>query len=353
MNTNSTIQGHHVSPKQLKRSLVTMLKAGLTTMIWGVFGNGKTSIARQAIAELGWREVYIPASIYTPEDIRGIGLIDGDKIKFTKPDFWPEDDDVPTVLVVDEIADLTPAMQGVMYQLILERAVGQFKLPKCVKAIIATGNRDVDGAIGGRMTPALRTRFAAHYVLEVDVESTTEWMLENFSDPRIPAFLRLSQRQDDGKSEMLHSWNFDNRRQKEHDTYSTPRTWEYADKILLAYGYDARAALTDLCACLTEPVAYRFVAFCDIADKVQDPRDIVKNPKGATTYDSDIACAMFTAASLARIATVDNFEAICQYASRHVGEVNTVIFKTVVSAHPEVKETRAYVDWTSRFDPRL
>ena len=70
-----------------------------------------------------------------------------------------------------------PAVQAAAYQLILNRRVGQYKLPDNV-LIVAAGNREADKGVTYRMPAPLANRFV-HLELAVDFDDWFAWAVEN------------------------------------------------------------------------------------------------------------------------------------------------------------------------------
>lgn len=56
------------------------------------------------------------------------------------PSFLPKKSDKPGILFLDEINAAPPLVQAALYQLILDRRVGEYELPEGWR-IIAAGNR--------------------------------------------------------------------------------------------------------------------------------------------------------------------------------------------------------------------
>ena len=81
------------------------------------------------------------------------------------------------VLFLDEMNSAAPAVQAAAYQLILNRRVGQYKLPDNV-LIVAAGNREADKGVTYRMPAPLANRFV-HLELAVDFDDWFQWAVEN------------------------------------------------------------------------------------------------------------------------------------------------------------------------------
>ena len=99
---------------------------------------------------------------------------------------WAEPVDLPTeefasqypvvVLFLDEMNSAAPSVQAAAYQLVLNKKVGTYTLPKGV-GIVAAGNRMSDKGVTYRMPSPLANRFV-HIELRVDFEDWQKWHLQ-------------------------------------------------------------------------------------------------------------------------------------------------------------------------------
>ena len=108
--------------------------------IWGAPGIGKSSIVRHIAEAKNLPVVDLRASLLDPTDLRGIPMIQNKTSVWCPPSFLPKTSDKPGILFLDEINAAPPLVQAALYQLILDRRVGEYVLPDGWK-IIAAGNR--------------------------------------------------------------------------------------------------------------------------------------------------------------------------------------------------------------------
>ncbi len=87
--------------KTVLRELLTM--TDLTPCVVGHRGVGKTAGIVQVCREIGWR--YQPLRLGQMEvgDLVGIPYRDGDIMRWSRPSWWPADDDPPTLVHCDEL----------------------------------------------------------------------------------------------------------------------------------------------------------------------------------------------------------------------------------------------------------
>ena len=93
------------------------------------------------------------------------------------------------ILFFDELNAAPPLVQASLYQLTLDRRIGEYVLPDGWK-IVAAGNRAEDRSIVFRMPNTLSNRFT-HLDLEVDYEDWRIWAIDRGIHPMIIGFLGL------------------------------------------------------------------------------------------------------------------------------------------------------------------
>lgn len=211
--------------------------------IWGPPGIGKSAIVRQVADDNGLGFVDLRLVLMDPTDLRGIPAVvdetcscvkDGvanircplckgegetSQAKWLPSTILPMDPDSKGILFLDELTSAPPMTQAGAYQLTLDRAIGEYKLPDGWY-ICAAGNRIGDRAIVHRMSTALASRFT-HLELTVDLDRWVKWAYANTIDPNIIAFLSW-------RPELLFTFEPTS---SEH-AFACPRTWEFAHRLV-------------------------------------------------------------------------------------------------------------------------
>ena len=95
-------------------------------------------------------------------DLRGIPWRDGaDRTRWAPPAFLPPSDDTGRWLInLEELPSAVPMVQAALYQLVLDRKVGEYELPEGA-SLIACGNRETDRGVVHRMPTPLASRSGA------------------------------------------------------------------------------------------------------------------------------------------------------------------------------------------------
>ncbi|MDG0889648.1 AAA family ATPase [Paracholeplasma manati] len=161
--------------------------------------------------------------LFSPLDLRGIPTIDASKEKtiWLKPAIFDLEDseDVINIVFLDELTAASPSIQAAAYQITLDKRIGEFEFPKNT-FILASGNKDSDGAVFYDIPTPLKNRFM-HFVIEPDLESWGVWANINHIHPDIIQFLK---RNPQCFYETTISSN--------SNILVTPRSWELLSQVL-------------------------------------------------------------------------------------------------------------------------
>ncbi len=189
-------------------------KLKLSTMIWGPPGIGKSSIVAQTARahKLGFIDLRL--SQLAPTDLRGLPVAEKGMSRWYPPEFLPRKG--AGVLFLDEINLAPPTMQGMAQQLILDRRVGSYVVPKNWY-IWAAGNRSEDRAAVFDMPAPLANRFI-HLEVQPDFESFKNYALARNFHEQIIAFLSF-------RPELLHKLD------PQQPAWASPRSWEMANAL--------------------------------------------------------------------------------------------------------------------------
>ena len=161
------------------------------TMLWGTRGVGKSSVVRQVAAHFGVPLVDLRLTTIEPVDIRGAIYADDlqGKTVWFPPEFLPTPDQPAGILFLDELTAADQRLQISAYSLILDRRVGNYRLPDGWQ-VIAAGNASFHGAVSHDMGTALADRMF-HFNVQTVIDAFLAHALAMGFAPEVMAYLKV------------------------------------------------------------------------------------------------------------------------------------------------------------------
>lgn len=320
-----------MKPSKIAEKLWVCIKANLATFIWGPPGVGKSEVVAQVAKSGGYKLTDVRAVLLDPVDLRGIPSIENGEAKWCPPSFLPKGKG-KQMLFLDELNAAPLLVQAACYQLVLNRKIGEYSLPKdCV--IVAAGNRETDRAVVSRMSTALKSRFI-HLDFDSDLNDWCEWALDNGVKTEVIAFVRF-------RPELLN--NFDPKRNDR--TYACQRTWVFLSNIMQA---DSDGLDYDLASGIVgELAATEFMAFLKIYMNLPDPDAILLAPDKAPVPEDNLATLYAICGSLSVKASEQTMPRLVKYANRLPAEFSVLLIRDCIKHDVNVVKTRAFIEWTS------
>lgn len=309
-------------------------------LIWGPPGIGKSAVIAQIAREknLEFRDIRLAQR--DPTDLRGIPVVatewycrscgknwfsDPTKIEngqIVAPNCcetavivkrssarWLAPSDLPKagkgILFADELTSAPPLNQAAMYQLILDRQLGEYHLPDGWY-LIGAGNRMEDRAVVYRQSTALMNRFT-HINMEASPEDWQIWALRHNIHPDVIAFLQFQ------ANLLAPGFN----KESSENAFPSPRTWEYVSRWLIA-GLAGPALNDILDGTIGKGASLEFVQFLKVKNDLPDPNRILEKGENVKLPENrmDLKYAMVSTLA-ARAKGQKHFENLVQY-SRHL-----------------------------------
>ena len=193
------------------------------SMLWGTRGVGKSSIVRQVAEQHQVPLVDLRLTTIEPVDIRGAIYADETLAKtvWFPPEFLPPPDSPAGILFLDELTAADQRLQISAYSLILDRRVGNYRLPDGW-AVIAAGNASFHGAVSHDMGTALADRMF-HFNVQTVIDAFLAHALERGFAPEVMAYLKVRpDRLDDTQSQLANDYLIG----------ASPRGWEDISNVL-------------------------------------------------------------------------------------------------------------------------
>ena len=195
------------------------------------------------------------------------------------------------VLFLDEFNQAVPAVQAASYQLVLNRRVGQYKLPDNV-VVIAAGNRETDKGVSYRMPKPLENRFG-HFELKCEFGPWLDWAV-NRSVPihsDVVGYLTCH------KQDL---YNFDPTSSSRG--FATPRTWEFVSDNLEGIedtDFSDNDIIDMVSAYVGEGLALKFNTHMKMSAKMPNPTDIISGKVTEVASDTDVSAKYSLSTSIA------------------------------------------------------
>ncbi len=324
-----------MSPKEIKRSIESLLQNNIAIFLWGSPGIGKSSVVKQIAKERGIGFIDLRLALLDPTDLKGIPFFDKEQNQavWAPPAFLPKEGE--GILFLDELNSAPPAVQASAYQLILDRAIGEYSLPKGWK-IVAAGNKDEDHGITYTMPAPLSNRFI-HLEMDVDVDEWCLWGYESGIDYRIISYIRY-------KPEALFEF------EAEQKSFATPRSWEFVSKIL-ASKIGADVLLETISGAIGKERAVDFLHFVRVAARLPDIEAIFTGAcKEAPSDDMALyALSSLLVSSLLHNYSLKRLENLIEYLMHLKPEFSVLTMQELQKAGIEMMESQKFEKWIEKF----
>jgi len=264
--SKTVTENRTVTAVEARRAILRAFKKQRPLFLWGPPGIGKSELVASIAEELGGICIDIRLGQMEPTDIRGIPFYNKDsgKMDWAPPVELPDEElasQYPiVVLFMDEMNQAAPAVQGSAFQLVLNRAVGKYRLPDNV-VIVAAGNRESDKGISYRMPTPLANRFV-HLEMRADFDSWQLWAVNNRIHKDVVGYLSFA------KQDLS---DFDPR--SSGRSFATPRSWTFVSQLLEDGDDDTNMDL--IAGTIGEGLAVKFMAHRKVASNMPKPEEIL------------------------------------------------------------------------------
>lgn len=256
---------------ELRPLVALTLKTGISVLLRGHPGVGKSSLALELAQEMGLTLVDIRLAQREPAELAGVYFPDRERevLSLFPPEWVRQACEGPTLVFLDEInAAVTRLHQAAAYQIVLERRVGPFRFHPGTR-VLAAGNLEEDNAIVTALSSALANRFA-HYTMRVDARAWLQWGARHDVDEGILAYIARY-----GEEALYDQQGASG--QGDDYAFPSPRSWEMASRVLRAARGEASPQLgrRAVAACVGVGAADKLFSYLRIYRQV-DARKVVR-----------------------------------------------------------------------------
>lgn len=256
--------------KDMEKILEYSIEKGLKKpiMIYGKVGVGKSETVRNVSKSLGIGFIDLRVLLFSEVELKGIPFPNEDRTStvWLKNNLLPEAerDGERGILLLDELPAAKPAVMTALYQLCLDRALGEYKLPEGW-TIVATGNREEDRGIYYEMPPALSDRFIKFNMMTSAEDWLSLYAYKNGVNHLVTSFISFA-------PDRIHTYNQELEMTSSY--FATPRTWVGVSDILNTASEEdpiADKIVWELIRGSLDDVTYSmFFEFCRLKDELPD-----------------------------------------------------------------------------------
>ena len=282
---SQTTENYTVTSEQARNAIEVAFKVQRPVFLWGPPGIGKSEMVQEITDDLGGLMIDLRMAQMEPTDLRGIPFFNKDngKMDWAPPIDLPDEElasQYPiVVLFLDEMNSAAPSVQAAGYQLILNRAIGRYKLPKNV-VIVAAGNRESDKGVTYRMPMPLANRFI-HIEMRPDFASWQTWAVKHEIHKDVVGYLAFARQ---------HLYDFDAKSASR--SFATPRSWVFVSQLLEDPTIDDDTLFTLVAGAVGSGLAAGFITHRSFVGKMPEPLDILEGR--VTTLEVKEISAMYS-----------------------------------------------------------
>jgi len=280
------------------------LTVNVPVILWGPPGIGKTDRITQLANELGWPLITVLASIRQPDDFAGLPWIHNGGVTMVPPDWGRTLSKIegPAILFFDEISSTSNATQAALLRVVLERVVGDLKLPKGVR-VVAAANPPEQAAGGWDLARPLANRFTH---IEWPAPNAQEWVVWLSHQRDIhPAARGLIAAFITRRPELL--LQLPDSEVKGGRAWASPRSWAMAASLMGDRSSSPAVEMALMSGCVGDAVCLELVTWLESAGQLPNPEDLLADPSSWDPPEDrlDLLFATLHGVSLAAISRME------------------------------------------------
>lgn len=312
--------------------------------VWGAPGTGKSSLFKQFAERANLQMLDWRLTLMEPVDMRGTPWRENGLTVWSPPAELPRAG--KGIILLDELPQARIDTKNVAAMLVLERRIGEYKLPEGWW-IAAAGNKMEHNSGTSPNPKHLDNRFW-HATLDVSNDDWLQWAEEHDIDYRAYAYIKY-------RPEAL--LDFDPR--SKDASFATPRSWELMSDIIKDLDKDGALASFDLadvaemcCGAVGTARGNEFAGFLNTMHSLVNIDTVFASPSTATLPSDPSICYALMGA-LAVASKRDTLGAAAEYAARLPGEFSVLLMHCVEKKNPGLMKSKAYIDLCTKFATKL
>ncbi|QKF82335.1 ATP-binding protein [Halarcobacter ebronensis] len=325
-----------IGTSELYKQLKALLDADIPCFIHGSPGIGKSYIVNDIAKRSDLQLIDVRLSQLDAVDLRGIPTIKNEQTKWMPPIFLPSDENSKGILFLDELNSAPLSVQAAIYQLVLDRKIGEYTLPKGWR-IICAGNKINDKGIVFKLPSPLINRMV-HIVLEAKYDDFKGWAIKNEIHPFIIGFLGF--RPDLLSSEVPSST-------ETNPAFCTPRAWNMLSNII-----KRNEEIASLHPIIYGTVGYgaaiEFISFVKVY-KTLPNIDAILEGKSEMVPNEPSALYALCAAIIEKYSNKEQAVNLFLYVKHLPVEFNVMLIKDLIVKDEDIAELEAFDAWMEQY----
>ena len=325
---------------QISTVVKKLMRQKLPVFIWGAPGIGKSSIVKQIAKEENLDFLDLRLSLLDPTDLKGIPFFNPETNEgvWAKPSFLPSIENSKGILFLDEINTAPPAVQASAYQLILDRKVGEYELPKGW-SIVAAGNRENDRGVVYKMPPPLANRFV-HFEMEVNFNDWKNWAYKNKIESSLISYIAYDK-------EKLFTFDA----LSNEKSFATPRSWEYVDTIIKS-DIEGSLLLDTISGAVGKECAIGYLSFKKVMNELPNLASILKGEL-TTSEEKNSKILLALCIGLVNALNENNsdeaIDNVVKFSLSLQGEFSILLIKDMQESGIDVEGSEYWSEWVRKF----
>jgi len=325
-----------IGTSELYAQLETLIQSDTPTFIHGSPGIGKSYIVNDIAVKNGLDIIDLRLSQLDAVDLRGIPSIEDGLTKWMHPIFLPQKQDSKGILFLDELNSAPLSIQAAIYQLVLDRKIGEYSMPKGWR-IVCAGNKIDDKGIVFKLPSPLINRMV-HIVLEAKYEDWKVWAIQNGVASSVIGFLGF--RPDLLSSEVPSA-------SETNPAFATPRAWSMLSDIL-AQSQSVDKIHPIIYGCVGYGAGLEFISFVKVYKNLPSIEDILEGKSQIVPQEPSALYAL-CAALIERYSTHDEAMHLFEYSQNLPIEFTVMLIKDLITKDESISQLESFDAWLEKY----
>lgn len=325
-----------IGTTDLYKQLSILLLTDTPVFIHGSPGIGKSYIVNDIAKKNNLELIDVRLSQLDAIDLRGIPSIKNGQTVWMPPVFLPANQDSYGILFLDELNSAPLSVQAAIYQLILDRKIGEYTLPKGWR-IVCAGNRINDKGIVFKLPSPLINRMV-HLVLEAKYDDFKIWAIKNNIHKFIVGFLAF--RPDLLSSEIPTAT-------ETNPAFCTPRAWNMLSNIL-SQTNDINSIYPIVYGTVGYGAGIEFISFIKVYKNLPSIDDILSGTSEIVPKEPSALYAL-SSAIIEKYNNINQAVHIFEYSKKLPVEFAVMLIKDLIIKDESISELKEFEEWIEKY----